>query len=233
MRRPILAFAAAAAALLAYPAGSGAAFAQAPVRADWRQTIVATPEGGVRMGNPAAAVKLVEYVSLTCPHCRHFAQSGAPALVDNYVRSGRVSFELRPFPLDPIAAIAAQLNRCAAPAHYFALNDAILGGQEQWFALLDALSPEQVQALNALSPADLRARIAAIAQLDTLAARHGIGAEQARACLADQAGADRVEAIRAAAESAGITGTPSFVINGRIAPNVHDWAALEPLLRGN
>ena len=216
---------------LAAPLVLAPAPAPAQAQRDWTQTIVATPEGGFRMGNPAAAVKVVEFVSLTCPHCREFAARGAPRLVDTYVRSGRVSFEIRPFPLDPLAAVGAQLNRCAAPAQGFALNDAILAAQDEWIGRLEALSDRQIQALQQLPEPELRVRLAAQIGLDAIAERHGIPADRVRACLADQAGADRIDAIKAAAERIGVNATPSFTINGRLAPNVHDWTALEPLLR--
>ena len=230
-RRLPLSLAAAAAAALAAPLAVAPEAAQAQAQRDWSRTIVATPEGGFRMGNPAAPLKVVEFVSLTCPHCRHFAAAGAPQLVQRYVRSGRVSFEIRPFPLDAVASMAAQLNRCAPPASAFALNDAILASQDEWFGRLEALSEQQISAIERLPEPELRIRIVALTQLDAIAARHGIPAARVRSCLADEAGARRVAAIKAAAEQLGIAGTPSFTINGRVAQNVHDWAALEPLLR--
>lgn len=205
------------------------AAAMAQVERDWTANIVATPEGGFRMGNPDAPLRLVEFVSLTCPHCRHFAAEGAPAIVSDYVRAGRVSFEIRPFPLDIAAATAAQLGRCAPPAHGFALNDAILAGQDEWIGRLEALSREQVAEIEALPPGRLRQRIAAVTGLDRLAAQHGVAS--ADDCLADQAGRDRIDAIKAAGEAAGVRGTPSFTLNGRLLEHVHDWAGLEPLLR--
>ena len=219
------------AAMLALPVAATSAQPPAAVHSDWSRTVVATPEGGFRMGNPDAAVKVVEFVSLTCPHCRSFAQTGAPALVRDYVRTGRVSFEIRPFPLDVVASLAAQLNRCAAPAEAFALNDDILTSQDQWFARLDGLSEQEIRAIETLAPAEQRQRIASAIGLDAIAARHGVDAGASRACLADQAGAERVERIKAEGEALGVQGTPSFLINGRLAPHVHDWAALEPLLR--
>lgn len=217
-----------AAALAALPAAAPAAPAAAAER-DWASAIVATPEGGFRMGNPAARVKIVEYVSLTCPHCAAFSATGAPALVEQ-VRTGRLSFEIRPYPLDIVAEVGAQLNRCAAPADAFALNDAILAGLEDTHARLMALSRAEVAAIEALSGGEQRQRIAAAAGLDAIAARHGIEAAEARACLADQAGTDRLGAIKAAAESIGVQGTPSFTINGVLQQDVHDWSALAPLI---
>ena len=68
-----------------------------PAPRDWSRTVAATPEGGFRMGNPNAKVKLVEYGSLACPHCRHFEETGYKPLVQQYVRTGRVSYEFRNF----------------------------------------------------------------------------------------------------------------------------------------
>ena len=219
---------------LAAPAAAPAqpaAAAQAQQQPDWTRIVAATPEGGFRMGNPAAPVKLVEFVSLTCPHCRHFSEAGAPALVRDYVRSGRVSFEIRPFPLDIVAAAAAQLNRCARPEHAFALNDAILASQDQWFARLEALSEAEIHSIEALAPAGQRQRIVSAIGIDAIAARHGLGPREASTCLADQAGANRLDAIKAAAEAIGVAGTPSFTLNGNLLRGVHDWSVLEPLLR--
>ena len=227
-----LLLAAFAAAALAAPAAVAPAQAQsARAQRDWTRNVIATPEGGFRMGNPEAALRVVEFVSLTCPHCAHFSVEGAPQLIRDYVRTGRVSFEIRPFPLDIIAATAAQLTRCAAPRRAFALNDAILAGQEDIFARLEQMTEADVGAIDALDPGERRLRIAALTGIDAIAGRHGLDAGETRACLTDQAGADRIDSIKAAAETIGVAGTPSFTVNGELAANVHDWTALEPLLR--
>lgn len=229
--RRLLLRAAAAAASVAGLAGAAAAPVAAQAQQwDWTRTVAATPEGGWRMGNPEAAVRVVEFVSLTCPHCRAFANHGAPELVRDHVAGGRLSFEIRPFPLDPVAAVGAQLTSCAAPDHAFALNDDILAGQDVTFARLDALSREDVAALAVLPPAELRVQIAAAAGYDAIAARHGLDAARLRACLADEAGAARIEAIKAEAERLGVGGTPSFLVDGGLAEGVHDWTGLAPLL---
>ena len=74
---------------------------KAAAASDWTKTVTVTPDGGYRMGNPAAPVKLVEYGSLTCGACGRFAQEGVPQLVSKYVRTGRVSFEFRNYVRDP------------------------------------------------------------------------------------------------------------------------------------
>ena len=79
---------------------SGAMAAKAAPARDWSKTVAVTPDGGFRMGNPAAKVKLVEYGSLACPHCRHFEETGYKPLVQNYVRPGQVSYEFRNYLLN-------------------------------------------------------------------------------------------------------------------------------------
>jgi protein-disulfide isomerase len=222
---------AAAAAALAVPLALAPGSAAAQAQRDWSRTIVATPEGGFRMGNPAARLKVVEFVSLTCPHCRAFAATGARELVDRYVRSGAASFEIRAFPLDPIASLAAQLARCAPVSHQFAINDDMLASQDQWIARLRTLSNDQLNAFDRLPEAELRVRLASAVGMDAIAARHGVPAARLRPCLIDEAGAQRIAAIKASGEQLGVSGTPSFLINGRLQQNVHDWTALEPLLR--
>ena len=226
--RPLLRFAALALSLAA-PAVLAPAAAQA--QRDWSRTMAATPEGGFRMGNPAAPVRVVEFVSLTCPHCRSFAQTGVPPLIAGHVRSGHVSFELRNFFLNPADEAAAVLNRCAAtPAAYFALNDAILAEQPVWTGRLNSLSDDQFAALEALPDNQRLLRFASLTGLDALAARHGVTAARLRTCLTSPARLARVRSLREAGAALGVRGTPSFLVNGRLAEDVYDWTTLEPLL---
>src|SRR5207237_2794614 len=108
MRRPLLLATLAAVTVLAAPLSEAAAqqrraarpaarpAAHPTVVRDWTRIAVRTPEG-VRIGNPAAQVKLVEYGSITCPHCAAFANQGGTAGLDRHVRTGRVSGEYRPY----------------------------------------------------------------------------------------------------------------------------------------
>ena len=220
----------AAAAALAVPAALPVEAALAQAQRDWTRVVAQTPEGGFRMGNPNAPVKLVEYLSLTCSHCAEFAEQGTPQLM-NHVRSGRVSLEYRNFVLNAYDLAASFLSRCAAPQDYFALNHAILASQEQWMGRARSLTAEQRQELGGLEPIQGMQRIVSWTGLDAIAARHGIDAAEARTCLADQAGLDRVVQLREAGDRLGVEGTPSFAINGRLAAHVHNWEQLEPLLR--
>jgi protein-disulfide isomerase len=228
-RLPVLAAAAIAGAALAV--APAMAPAQGQAQRDWSRVVVLTPEGGFRMGNPQAPLKLVEYFSLTCPACAAFAAQGAPRLIESYVRSGRVSLEYRNFVLNGLDLAAAFISRCAAPENYFALNHAILASQQQWMNRVSAMPAEQRRAMEGLEPLETMRRVIEISGLDEIAARHGVDAARARTCLADQAGLDRIVQMQRAGASFGVEGTPSFALNGRLTGSVHDWASLEPLLR--
>src|SRR5579871_5498055 len=93
-----------AASLVLAPAAAAKPPAKAPpksnVKSNWAQSFSVTEQGGFRMGNPKAKFAIVEYGSLTCPHCRHFAQSAYKPLVEQYVRTGKASYEFRPFLLN-------------------------------------------------------------------------------------------------------------------------------------
>lgn len=217
--------------LLVTAAGATAPALAAPQR-DWTRTVVATPAGGFQIGNPRAKVKLIEYASFTCPHCAHFAEKGMPLLLQNYVRRGKVSFELRNFVRDPYDLAAALLSRCARPRQYFPFTHQIFATQKAWIGRFGDLSASESDALNALPQSAKLTRISAIAGFNTLAAKFGVGPARAKACLADEKAMARIAEIRREAISRyTLTGTPSFVINGKKADGVGGWTELEPLLR--
>ena len=224
---------------LALAAAAGAlaapvmAQAQAPQTAqqDWTRTVVATSEGGFRIGNPDAPVKLVEYASLTCPHCAEFAVHSKASLIANHVRSGRVSFEFRNFVLNGIDAAATLLARCAAPADFFPLTERIFETQQEWADRIRGLSEAEKQRIMGLPPSEAYAQVAQAGGLMDIAAQHGITAERGRQCLGDRARLTDLERLAQAGEALGVQGTPTFFLNGRKL-DVNSWAEIEPLLAG-
>ena len=89
-----------------------------PHGGDWTKVVTQSPAGGFMMGNPNAAVKLVEYASMTCPHCAQFHNVTLPELKTKYIDTGKVRFIFREFPLDPLAAaetVAEVLRGLALP----------------------------------------------------------------------------------------------------------------------
>lgn len=216
---------------LAGPGSAQNVQSAAAVRQDWSRTVVATPEGGFRIGNPDAPVKLVEYASLTCPHCAEFAIESKGSLIGNHVRSGRVSFEFRNFVLNGIDAAASLLVRCASAEQFFGLTERVFETQQSWSDRIRALSEADKQRIMGLEPAEAYAQVAEAGGLFELAAQHGVTAERGRQCLGDQTGLQQLERLAQAAEALGVQGTPTFFINGRKL-GVNSWAQIEPLLAG-
>ncbi|TFI56509.1 hypothetical protein E2493_19870 [Sphingomonas parva] len=201
----------------------------APNGGDWTQMVSETPQGGMLMGNPNARVKLVEFGSMTCSHCAAFAEEGAPNLIDKYVKSGQVSFEFRNFIRDPADLGAAILARCNGPAAFFPLTEQLFAAQEEWLGRAQSLSEAQQQQLQA--SAQPASAFAQALGLDQFVRARGVPAAKAQACLADQAQVQRlVQGTDSAGKEYQISGTPSFLINNKLA-EASDWKALEPLLQ--
>jgi len=203
----------------------------APAARDWTKVVVATPEGGFRMGNPAAKVKLVEYGSLSCPYCRKFDLEGVPTLRDRYVKSGQVSWEYRTYLNHPTDPAVASLAHCLGPARFFPVAEQLYATQQQWYGKLVAYPQQQFQHLQELPVTQRNAAIARITGLDKFFEQHGMPSSKVQACLSDRAVLNKLAAIVDLANKDGITGTPNFMINGRMLPDVADWSVLEPQLR--
>ena len=204
----------------------------APTGTSWRNTVTVTPEEGHLVGNPDAPIKLVEYGSLTCPTCAAFAVEGMEPLMTKYVDSGRVSFELRNFAVHgPVDIVLARLARCGPKEAVMPLSDQIWQNVQQLVGPLQSSQAQLEQAMNL--PMDQR--FVAMAQIggfyDFFASR-GISADQARSCLAD---VPSLEKLAAATDRYGkedsVTGTPTFMLNGRKLDGVAGWSGLEPVLQ--
>lgn len=192
--------------------------------------VVATPEDGFRMGNPNARVKLVEYGSLACPHCRHFEETGFKPLVQGYVRTGQVSYEFRNLLLNAPDVAISMLAHCAGAARFFPMAEVVYDTQQQWFEKLSAMTEAQRADLEKMSDSDRIIRLGEIAGFPQIAARFGMTPARAHQCLADPKGLDRLVSSTKAAEDAGVNHTPTFVINGKVS-DAASWEQLEPQLK--
>jgi protein-disulfide isomerase len=213
------------------PVNKAAPAKRAPARVNWVNVVAATPEGGMRMGNPNAAVKLVEYGSRTCPHCALFDKEGLPVLKAGPIAAGKLSYEFRDYPvhgafdLGPIL-----LGHCVSPAQFFPLLDAMFANQQALTAKAEAAGAK-VQAMTNPTPNQIATSFATELGYVDFVKRRGMAPARAQACLAARAGVDRIVAVtNAAGKQYSVTGTPTFVINGTKAENVYDWAGLQPLL---
>jgi protein-disulfide isomerase len=196
---------------------------------DWSKVVVATPEGGFRMGNPDARAKVVEYGSLTCPHCAAFSRTGEQPFIQAYVKSGRASYEYRNFVLNNVDVVASLLARCAGPG-FFRVADALYATQTQWLQKAGAMTAADRSQVNALPVGQRLGRVADEIGLTDIAVHAGLPAARGKQCLADKTGVTRLGQIYQAGEKLGVDGTPTFFINGAKA-DVNIWPALEPLIR--
>lgn len=209
-------------------AGAATLAAAAPVR-DWSQVAGRTATGAVLIGNPAARVKLVEYVSYTCPHCAAFTAESRAMLQAQWVRSGSTSVEVRPVAGQPLDLAASLLARCVGP-RYPAFADAVFTRQLQWFERGADWQQANGARVN-LYP--VMARLHALADgsglSDIARTTGGLTPAAIDRCFANQADLDAIitTSMKAAGE---IQGTPSFILNGKPVGNA-TWATLEPQLR--
>lgn len=216
--------------LAMFPATAVIAAPKATIKAEWARTFSVTTDGGFRMGNPKAKVAIVEYGSLTCPHCRHFAETAVKPLVDQYVRPGKASYEFRPFILNGIDLAATLIARCNGPSHFFPTVETLYATQATWLGKVDNLPKAERDRLNALPQQQLILALARITQLIPVAAAHGIPAARAQLCLKDEKAALGLMKIEQAGNALGVRGTPSFFVNGKQVP-AYDWETLQPFLK--
>jgi protein-disulfide isomerase len=182
------------------------------------------------MGNPNAPVKLVEFASMTCPHCRAFSEEGGERLRDVYVRSGQVSFEFRNFVLNPLDAAASLVTRCQGPSAFFRLTEQLFAEQDSWGANIS--DEEQAQVSQLPEDQQVGGWVRA-AELDAFFRQRGVPEARLNQCLANRQELQRLAQMRdqASQQYPDIPGTPAFAINGRLVPSVTTWAQLEPVLR--
>ena len=200
--------------------------------ASWLDTVVATPQGGFRQGNPNAKVKLLEFGSLTCSHCAAFAHEGVPTLRAKYVATGKVSYEYRPFLLNGVDFAPSLLVRCEPPATAFRLIDAFYEQQAQWIVPFTKPLPDDVQKKLAALPENQQiSAFAAQGGLDAFMRTRGMTRARFDACTSDKAGINKLNEIRDDAnKNYGLTGTPTFAINGKTLTETSNWAVLKPKL---
>ena len=167
------------------------------------------PLGDQVLGDEKAPVTIIEYASMTCPHCAHFALTTFPQLKEKYIDTGKVKYILREFPFDPIAAGAFMLARCA-------------GDKEKYYAMVDLLF--RTQATWAVEH-PLQPMLATVRQA-------GFTEDKFKACLADQKVLDGIENVRDRASKVfGVNSTPTFFINGQKSVGALSFEDMEKLIQ--
>lgn len=172
------------------------------------------PLGDCVMGAPDAPVTVVEYASVTCPHCARFHATTLPELKERYIDRGHMRLVFREFPLNQLDIAAYMFARCSLGGQGRAL-----GNQERYFIYLEALFRRQREWATAANP---------IVALADIAGEAGYARAELEQCLQDQAILDAVLHSRDRATSEfGVNSTPTFFVNGRRATGSDaDLAAL-------
>jgi protein-disulfide isomerase len=193
----------------------GAAVAQTSGGGDvpMAELLLPGPLGDQVMGAADAPVTIIEYASMTCPHCASFHETTYPGMKKKYVETGKVRYIFREFPLDPLAAAGAMLARCAGKDKYFPLIEALFAQQKDW-AVQKPLAP-----------------------LFAIARQAGFTQQSFDECLANQEVLSGVEESRKRASTKfNVTSTPTFFINGKLFRGVLTMEELDkqvaPYLKG-
>jgi protein-disulfide isomerase len=156
------------------------------------ELLVAGPLGEKALGDPEAPNVVVEYASMTCPHCRSFHENTFEAFKEKYIDTGEVYFVFRHFPLNPVDAAAVMLTNCVPDERFFPLVDLLYDQQQNW-AFVE-------------SPAE--------ALLD-LVKQAGFTQETFLECLKNQEVLDGIDWVRTrGSEEFEVESTPTFFING-------------------
>lgn len=194
LRRSFLALAVGAAALLgAFAAAAAEAYAT----------------GDMVLGAEDAPITVIEYASMTCPHCATFHNDTFPKFKAQYIDTGKVRLIYREFPLDSVALRAAMLARCA--------------GRERFFAFIEVLFQQQKHWARARDP------MAALAKLGRVG---GIGRKRFESCMTDRELGDSILMTRLKGSSEfEVSSTPTFIINGEKHPGNMSLEQFERLLK--
>jgi protein-disulfide isomerase len=160
------------------------------------ELLVEGPLGDVWLGDEDAPVVIIEYASMTCPHCATFHATVYEAFLEKYVDTGIVRFTLREFPIDPpqfpLSAAAFMLARCTPGATgYFAAIDLLFETQPTWAQVQEPIPP-----------------------LRSLMAQVGLNDAAFDACLGNQEILEGVYANYNRGVDLGVNATPTFFING-------------------
>jgi protein-disulfide isomerase len=152
----------------------------------------AGPGGDIMIGSDKAPVTVIEYASMTCPHCAHFEETTLPELKKRYIDTGKVRYVMREFPLDALAAAGFMLARCAGPDKYETVVETLFAKQTDW------VTQQPIPPLMAI------------------AKQFGFTEESFNACLANQKVLDDIQAVRDhAVNKLAVNSTPTFFINGK------------------
>lgn len=188
-------------------------------------------DGGHLFGNPEAEKKLIEFMSYTCSHCAEFARKGDAAIKLSYVPTGKISYEVRHLIRDPVDLTAALLTHCGDEKKFGGNHEAIMYRFDEWMdKARNATQAQRSRWQFGTNSARFQA-IASDLDFYEIMETRGYRRADLDRCLSDEAKAKAL-ADTSAADVAKyqLTGTPSFVLDGKLL-EAHDWPSLEKRLK--
>jgi protein-disulfide isomerase len=178
---------------------------------DLAELMAPGPLPDLSLGKEDAPNTIVEYASMTCPHCAQFHKLVLPELQTKYIDAGKARLILREFPLDGLAVAAFMLARCAGPDRYYPVVGALFDTQETW-AVAGTEGKEK---------------------LFLVAKQAGFSKEKFDQCIGDKELFNKIVETRTRGhEKFGVDSTPSFFINGKRMASDQTLAAFEAMLSG-
>jgi protein-disulfide isomerase len=177
---------------------------------EWKQATEG--EFAYGYGDPEAPVTLVEYTDYQCPFCARFFEQTYEQLKTTYVDTGKVRYIMRdlPLPFHANAKDAAIAARCAGKqGKYLEMHDKLFGSQTDWSEVADAIE-----------------------KFSAYAGELGMNTSQFSSCMTDQAVATQVDNDTNLASQLGATGTPTFIINGKLLVGAQPYTAFEAMIDG-
>ena len=203
----------------------------APAPSKWLSTVTVTSTGSHIPGNPAAKNKVVEYLSYTCGHCADFEMNHSPAFKTQFVATGKASLEIRNMLLNPIDLTAAMLARCGGKDRFFGNQKHLFATQATWLGKAKNISAATQAHLKTENYTAYMTGVYNEIGLGPIMQQRGITPVQAKACLADKAALKTVLDLTDGGAAAGVTGTPTFMINGVLQDHVHSFADLKAKMK--
>ena len=178
---------------------------------DQAELMAPGPLPEMAMGSPDAPNTIIEYASMTCPHCALFQKDVLPQIKTKYIDTGKARYILREFPLDNLAVAAFMLARCSGDDRYFPMVDALFETQDVW----------------AVTGSEGKEKLLLIAR------QSGMSKDKFDQCLGDKELFDKIVETRTRGnEKFGVNSTPSFFVNGKRLGTEHTLKDFDAMLEG-
>ena len=165
------------------------------------------PLGERALGNPNAPITVIEYASLTCPHCASFQRDVFPRVKKEFIDTGKIRFIVREFPIGRTSGAAAIATRCVPPEKYFQLFSAFLLRQKEWVS--QEVRPDAIY---------------------SVAKSSGLSRAEFDKCSTNQTIIDGLTEVKQRGRKFGVVGTPTFFANGRKAQGTITFEEFKALL---